>query len=53
MAKTNHKIRLYCEETGEFYTTTKNKKNTPDKMELKKYSAKKRKHLVFKEKKID
>jgi len=53
MAAADHKIRLYCAETGEFYTTTKNKKNTPDKLELKKYSAKLRKHVIFKEKKID
>lgn len=38
--------------TGFFYTTTKNKKTTPDKMEIKKYDPKVRKHVMFKESKI-
>lgn len=38
--------------TGYFYTTTKNKKNTPGKMELKKYDPKARKHVLFKETKL-
>ena len=38
--------------TGHFYTTTKNKKNTPDKMEIKKYDPVVRKHVVYKESKI-
>ena len=38
--------------TGFFYTTTKNKKNTPDKFEFKKYDPIVRKHVVFKEAKI-
>lgn len=38
--------------TGHFYTTTKNKKNTPDKMEIKKFDPKARKHVVYKENKI-
>lgn len=53
MAKADHIIRMVHEETGEFYTTKKNKKNTPDKLKLKKYSAKLRKHVIFKEKKKD
>jgi large subunit ribosomal protein L33 len=35
--------------TGHFYTTTKNKKNTPDKMEMKKFDPVARKHVIYKE----
>ena len=35
--------------TGVFYTTTKNKRNTPGKMELRKYDPKIRQHVIFKE----
>jgi large subunit ribosomal protein L33 len=38
--------------TGHFYTTTKNKKNTPDKMEMKKFDPVARKHVVYKETKL-
>ena len=38
--------------TGHFYTTTKNKRTMPDKMELKKYDQKVRKHVMYKEAKI-
>jgi len=38
--------------TGHFYTTTKNKKNTPDKMEIKKFDPKVRKHVIYKETKL-
>jgi len=38
--------------TGYFYTTTKNKKIHQDKMEVKKYDPKVRKHVSFKESKI-
>ncbi|GAB6049301.1 50S ribosomal protein L33 [Hydrogenophilus islandicus] len=38
--------------TGHFYTTTKNKKNTPGKMELMKYDPKARKHVLYKETKL-
>ncbi len=38
--------------TGFYYTTTKNKRNTPDKLELKKYDPVVRKHVLFKESKI-
>jgi large subunit ribosomal protein L33 len=33
--------------TGHFYTTTKNKRTTPDKMEIKKYDPKARKHVLY------
>jgi large subunit ribosomal protein L33 len=38
--------------TGFFYTTSKNKKRTPDKLVLKKYDPVLRKHIEFKESKI-
>ena len=38
--------------TGHFYTTTKNKRATPDKLEMKKYDPVARKHVVYKETKI-
>ena len=34
------------------YISTKNKKNTPDKMEIKKYAPVVRKHVIYKEGKI-
>jgi large subunit ribosomal protein L33 len=38
--------------TGHFYTTDKNKKTTPDKMEISKYDPVVRKHAPYKEAKI-
>ena len=38
--------------TGFFYTTDKNKRNMPGKMEIKKYDPVVRKHVMFKEAKI-
>ncbi len=38
--------------TGHFYTTDKNKRTTPDKLEMKKYDPVVRKHVVYKEGKI-
>jgi large subunit ribosomal protein L33 len=38
--------------TGHFYTTTKNKRTTPDKLEMKKFDPVVRKHVVYKEGKI-
>jgi large subunit ribosomal protein L33 len=35
--------------TGHFYTTTKNKRTTPDKIEIKKYDPRARKHVIYKE----
>ncbi len=37
--------------TGYTYVTTKNKNNTVDRIELKKYDPKVRKHVIFKEEK--
>ena len=38
--------------TGYFYTTEKNRRNTEQKLERKKYDPVVRKHVIFKEKKI-
>jgi len=38
--------------TGHFYTTTKNKRNMPDKMSIKKYDPVARKHVLYKETKL-
>ena len=39
-------------DTGYFYTTSKNRKRTPDKLVFKKYDPVVRKHVEFKESKI-
>lgn len=53
MAKKGEKrklIGLVSEESGErIYYTTKNTQNTPDKLSLRKYSPKLRRHTVFTE----
>lgn len=47
------KIRLVSSAgTGFFYTTTKNRRNTPDKLAIKKFDPKVRQHVIFKEAKI-
>ncbi|MEE4303174.1 50S ribosomal protein L33 [Wenzhouxiangella sediminis] len=47
------KIRMVSSAgTGHFYTTDKNKKNTPHKLEMKKYDPVVRKHVMYKEAKI-
>jgi large subunit ribosomal protein L33 len=54
MAKSKReKIRLNSSAgTGHFYTTAKNKTNTPEKMEMSKYDPVVRKHVMYKEGKI-
>ena len=54
MAKSSReKIRLVSSaDTGHFYTTDKNKKTMPAKMEIKKYDPVVRKHVMYKEAKI-
>jgi len=39
-------------DTGYYYTTTKNKRTTPDKLVMKRYDPVVRKHVEFKESKI-
>ncbi len=47
------KIRLVSSAgTGHFYTTTKNKRLHPEKVEIKKYDPTIRKHVIYKEAKI-
>ncbi len=38
--------------TGHFYTTSKNRLNTPKKLEFKKYDPVVRKHVLYKETKL-
>jgi large subunit ribosomal protein L33 len=38
--------------TGHYYTTTKNKRTTTEKLEMKKYDPVVRKHVIYKEGKI-
>tara|TARA_A100001037_G_scaffold199899_1_gene178797 strand:- start:1650 stop:1805 length:156 start_codon:yes stop_codon:yes gene_type:complete len=38
--------------TGHYYSTDKNKRTTPDKLELKKYDPVVRKHVIYTESKI-
>lgn len=38
--------------TGYYYTTTKNKRTMTEKLEMKKFDPKVRKHVMFKEAKI-
>jgi large subunit ribosomal protein L33 len=38
--------------TGHFYTTTKNKKTTTEKIEMKKFDPVARKHVTYKETKL-
>ena len=38
--------------TGHFYTTTKNKRTTTEKIEMKKFDPVARKHVIYKEPKL-
>ena len=38
--------------TGHFYTTTKNKRTMPEKMEIKKFDPVVRKHVIYEETKL-
>ena len=42
-------IRLKSTESHECYWTVKNKRNTTERMELKKYDSSLRRHVIFKE----
>ena len=53
MASKRDKIRLVSSAgTGHFYTTNKNKRTTPDKLEIRKFDPVARKHVIYKETKI-
>lgn len=43
------KIKLRSTESSYVYHTMKNKRNTPDRMEIKKYDPILKRHVVFKE----
>ena len=48
-----YKIKLVSSAgTGHYYTTTKNKKNMPEKMQIKKFEPVVRKYVIYKEAKI-
>ena len=50
---TRDKIKLVSSTgTGHYYTTNKNKRTMPDKMEIKKFDPVVRKHVIYKEAKI-
>ena len=53
MAAIREKIRLNAEDdSGHFYTTTKNKRTQTEKLRLRKYNPVARKHMWYKEGKI-
>lgn len=51
MAKQSQRviIKMRSTESPYTYTTTKNKRNTPDRLQLKKYDPVANKHVIFKE----
>ena len=50
MKKMRLNIILECVETGErLYLTSKNKRNNPERLEMKKYSQKLRRRAIFRE----
>ncbi|MDP3919235.1 MAG: 50S ribosomal protein L33 [Candidatus Omnitrophota bacterium] len=44
-------VQMRSPESGHTYWTSKNKRTTTERLELKKYDPKVRKHVVYKEKK--
>ncbi|MBM3343327.1 MAG: 50S ribosomal protein L33 [Betaproteobacteria bacterium] len=53
MASKRDKIKLESSAgTGHFYTTSKNKRTMPEKMEILKFDPVARKHVIYKEAKI-
>jgi large subunit ribosomal protein L33 len=52
MAKRNEArvtVRLVSTESASVYWTTKSKRNTPQRLELRKYDPKLRRHTIFRE----
>ncbi len=50
MASKREKVKLESSAgTGHFYTTDKNKQNTPGKLEMRKYDPVARKHVIYNE----
>jgi len=55
MAKKGKREKIKLESsagTGHFYTTSKNKTTMPNKLEIKKFDPKARKHVMYKETKL-
>ena len=53
MASKRDKIKLESTAgTGHYYTTSKNKRTMPEKMEINKFDPVARKHVIYKEAKI-
>jgi large subunit ribosomal protein L33 len=44
-------IRMMSTESGHMYVTTKNRRNDPSRMELRKYDPHLRRHVIYREKK--
>ena len=52
MKSQDHVVKMKCTETGKVhYVTRKNKKQNPDKLELKKYNPVLRKRTLYREEK--
>ena len=49
MASAREVVKLKSEESKEVYTTMKNKRNSTERLALKKYDKKLRRHVIFKE----
>ena len=45
----DHIVKLKCKETGDIKYSVKNKKKNPEKLQLKKYNPKLRKHTTYEE----
>lgn len=52
MASKRDKIRMQSTESSHFYTTTKNKRNSVEKLQLMRYDPTLRKHVLYKEEKL-
>ena len=53
MATVREKIKLESSAgTGHFYTTSKNKRTMPEKMEVRKFDPVARRHVIYKETKL-
>jgi large subunit ribosomal protein L33 len=49
MASKREQVKMKSEESNHHYYTTKNKSNTPNRIELKKFDPTVRKHVKYKE----
>ncbi len=52
MASKREKVRMQSTESHHYFTTTKNKRTTPDKLEFKRYDPVVRRHVLYKEAKL-